>query len=380
MNSESLESHSVRYVSIGIFAWNEQDVIRATLSSLLEQTLLEELPARGLNCELICVLNGCTDNTAQVASAFLQDHPLPAGFSWRVINLPERGKLNAWNQFVHTISAPQAQFLFMMDADILLTRRGTLNSMLRTLESDPHASIATDAPMKDVAYKPRKSFADRLSLAAAQITRSSPAQLCAQLYCIKADVARNIYLPRDLAACEDGFIKTVVCTDFLTHESYPERIRLAPDAEHTFEAYTSPRAVLKNQKRQHMGQTIVHILVDKYLKHLPLSQREHLADTLRIKDAEDPSWLKRLINQHLAATNAFWKLYPGLLSHRFRRLAGLSPLQRLLCLPTVLVGLFVTSASSLLAYRSLKAGCTNYWPRAERARQSDTLSAFTAKS
>ena len=48
------------------------------------------------------------------------------------------------------------------------------------------------------------------------MTGSASAQLCGQLYCIRAEVARNIYLPKDLCACDDGFIKALVCTDFLT--------------------------------------------------------------------------------------------------------------------------------------------------------------------
>jgi hypothetical protein len=44
------------------------------------------------------------------------------------------------------------------------------------------------------------SFRDRLALSASQATQSAAAQLCGQHYCIRAEVARNIYLPKDLAA------------------------------------------------------------------------------------------------------------------------------------------------------------------------------------
>ena len=44
-------------------------------------------------------------------------------------------------------------------------------------------------------------------------------------------------------------------------------------ASHIFEAYTSPADILQNQKRQMIGQTVVHILVDKYLKSLPAADR-----------------------------------------------------------------------------------------------------------
>ena len=113
-----------------------------------------------------------------------------------------------------------------------------------------------------------------MSLGASQMTGSARAQLCGQLYCIRAEVARNIYLPKDLCACDDGFIKALVCTDFLMHQVWPWRIVAAADAAHTFEAYVSPAGILKNQKRQMIGQTIVHVLVDDYLKKLPTSQTD----------------------------------------------------------------------------------------------------------
>jgi hypothetical protein len=199
------------------------------------------------------------------------------------------------------------------------------------------------------------------------MTRSAPAQLCGQLYCIRAEIARNIYLPKDLGCCEDGFIKALVCTDFLTHQVWQWRILAVDNAEHTFEAYTSPAAIFKNQKRQMIGQTIVHILVDQYLKNLPLTQRMRLADTLRDQDQRDPDWLKRLVAGHIKQTRRFWQLYPGLLSHRFKRLASMNLFKKIACLPAAVAGSGAALISSLLAFKFLKAGSTNYWPRAERA-------------
>ena len=135
--------------------------------------------------------------------------------------------------------------------------------------------------------------------------------MCGQLYCIRTEIARGIYLPKDLAACDDGFIKTLVCTDFLTRPTEPRRIRLAEAAEHTFEAYASPLAIVKNQKRQIMGQTIVHILVDGYLKTRPLAERSSLAETLQEKDRTDPMWLKRLIPEHLQHNTILVAALPG---------------------------------------------------------------------
>src|SRR5207248_9873172 len=135
---------------------------------------------------------------------------------------------------------------------------------------------------------------DRLSLATTDMTRQIDGQMTGQLYCIRAEVARRIWLPKDLGAPDDGFIKAIVCTDFFTDDLLPRRIRVAPRASHIFEAYRSPFEVLNNQKRQMIGQTTVHLLVDHYLKNLPLERRLDLATTLRQNDESDPDWLKRL--------------------------------------------------------------------------------------
>ncbi len=357
-------------IAIGIIAWNEEAGLAATLNSLFEQSLFRELKQRGGVCEITCVANGCTDQTVSVAARVFEtqarEHPYSSAFTTRVADLAERGKVNAWNQFVHVLSAPEAQFLFLMDADILIHRADTIWKMVLALEQDAEASVAVDRPCKHLLFKKDPSLRDRLSLAVSRLTHASEAQLCGQLYGIRSAIARNIYLPKDLAACEDGFIKALVCTDFLTRPVTPARIRLVEGAEHTFEAYTSPAALLRNQKRQIIGQTIVHILVDEYLKGRPLAERRRMAATLREQEQKDPAWLKRLIAGHLERTRFWWRLYPGMVSRRFKRLGKTGkrfPLAGLIA-ATASGGLEFFSGA--MAYSSLKAGCTTYWPQAQR--------------
>jgi hypothetical protein len=357
-------------LSIGIMAWNEERAIVPMLRSVFAQTLFAELAKHSLKCEIVCIANGCTDRTPEVAAQVferqMREHPFRKYFRCRVANLPERGKLNAWNKFVHSISSPAAQSLLFMDADILLHKSETLWKMFEALRKNISANITVGIPRKNLAFKSNLSWRERLSLQASQITSSATAQLCAQLYCIRSSVARSIYLPKDLGACEDGFIKQVVCTDFLSSPPATERICLVEEAEHTFEAYTSPAAILKNQKRQIMGQTVVHLLVDDYLKSLPLPERQNLAVTVREKDCNDPLWLKTLISQHLQRTRFFWRLYPGLVAHRFKTLSKLPLGKRLKCLPAAVAGTIASFAACWMAYRTLKAGSTDYWPRALR--------------
>ena len=254
-----------------------------------------------------------------------------------------------------------------MDADILIHEPDTLRNLLHTLEQHPEAAVSVDRPCKDLEFLREKSARANLSFGASQLTRSGAAQLCGQLYCIRSVAARNIYLPKDLAACEDGFIKAMVCTDFGEHAVLPERIQMAPDAAHTFEAYTSPRAILKNQKRQIIGQTMVHILVDHFVKNLSRAERLRLADTLRRKDRQDPLWLKRLVRQHVQRTRLPWQLYPGLAVQRFKGLQRLGPGKWLSSLPAAMAGFLATIAASFMARRFLLRGGTDYWPKAERA-------------
>ncbi len=356
--------------SIAIFAWNEQDAISRTLESLFAQSLFARFEEHKTAAEVICVLNGCTDGTAAVArrtcARVVEQHAARAAIVWRVADIPDRGKLNAWNVFVHSLAAREARTLVMMDADILIHKPETLWNLWLTLETDPEAKVAVDRPCKDITFRSRRSVTDRLALASSEMTGAAEAQLCAQLYAIRAQTARGIYLPKDLFACEDGFIKALVCTDNLRHEVWPQRIRLAPEAEHIFQAYTSPAAILRNQKRQVIGQTLVHILLDEFLPRLSEAERADLATTLRRLDEKDPTWLKRLIQAHLGKAGYCWRLYPGLVGQRFLHLRNLRGWRKLKCYPAALASSAATVLASWMAYRSLKRGATQYWPKADR--------------
>lgn len=354
-------------VSIGILARNEEDAIGAMLASLFKQSLFAELRQRNLRCEIICVANGCTDRTAPLARILLdfhaRNHEHRQTFSSGVLDLAERGKTNAWNVFVHETSAPETKFLFLMDGDIVIHEPGTLWNMLCALQEQPDANVAVDEPLKDIGFKPSRSLREKFSLAASRLTQTASAQLTGQLYCVRAGVARNIRLPRGLTANEDGFIKCVVCTDFLTRESQPGRVVRAHAASHIFEAYTGLGDLLRNQKRQMMGQTFVHILVDKHLSALTPEQKQAFARTISQLETADPSWLKRLLVEHLRETKYFWRLFPGALTHRLERLARSKDGREFLrYLPVALIGTGLGVITCWLAHRALKRGCTDYWP------------------
>jgi glycosyltransferase involved in cell wall biosynthesis len=365
----NIESIAPLRLSIAVRAWNEEAVIRRTLESVFEQSLFEELCRRHERCEVICIPNGCSDRTAEIARAVFAEqarlHPFAGAFTCRVEEIREAGRNNTWNAFVHDLSSREAEFLYLMDSDILFNRRGTLFNMYTALLNKPEACIASDRQIKDICFKKNKSLLDRVSLATTDMTRTIEGQITGQLYCIRADVARRLYLPKDLGAPDDGFIKAIVCTDFFRRELNPARIVTAEGASHIYEAYTSARELLNNQKRQMIGQTTVHVLIE-YLKTLPLEERTDLATTLKRKDDADPDWTKQLIHEHLRRTRYFWRLFPDLLTFRFRRWRKLGGVKRLTHFPAAMAGFVVTLIACARAHHHFKRGQMHYWPKASR--------------
>jgi glycosyltransferase involved in cell wall biosynthesis len=351
--------------TIGILARNEAPRLPPLMESVFAQTLFAELARRGEAVEIVCIANACTDNTAEVATALFESagksHAFRGGFVTRTISVDRPGKITAWNLLVHTYSSRQSRALIIMDADIRLLHPSTLWNLYHGLERWPDANITVDQPVKDIALKPRRTLREYLSVATSR-TQTAPGLVSGQLYCIRADVARRIHLPRDLAACEDGFIKELVATDFLRTPPNLRRIVQVPDASHVFEAYVTSGDVLRNQKRQMIGQTFVHVLLDRHLPRVVRHPSTDVGTVLRELDRQDPEWLRRLIRRHVRDTRFFWQLFPGVLTFRLRRLANKPLWTRIVHLPTTLLGMALTLMGCALAYRALRRGLVQYWP------------------
>jgi glycosyltransferase involved in cell wall biosynthesis len=356
-------------LSIGIMAWNEEASIIPMLASLFEQSIFAHLAARNERCEVICLANGCTDRTVAIAAGIFakaeREHPARRGLRASVADIPTPGRNNAWNQFVHEFSAREARFICLMDADIVFNRPDTLQLVLSELERNPRLGGASDTPVKNIAGKAWLSWRERLSLATSDMTDTIPGRLNGMLYCLRSEIARNLYVPLDVLVNDDGFFKAAICTDFFRAPLDPGKVVSVRGATHLYEPYLSLRDVLNNQKRQMIGQTTAHVLIE-YLLTLPESDRAHLAATLRHLDACDPGWLKKRLDAHVAHTRFFWRLFPGILGFRWRRLAGMHGLRRLTHLPAVMAGFAVTLVACWQAARFLRRGAYNYWPKTAR--------------
>ena len=356
-------------LSIGIMAWNEEECIASTLASLFEQSVFALLAARNEGCEIICLANGCTDGTVNVARGYFDrmqgEHPDRRGLSARVEEIAEPGRNNAWNRFVHEYSAREARYICLMDADIIFDQPNTLELVLGELEHNQHLGGASDCPRKSVAGKAHLSVRERLSLAASDMTETIEGRLNGMLYCLRAAIARNLYLPRDLGAPDDGFFKAAICSDFFRAPSDNTKVVSVPGATHLYVPYLAIGDVLNNQKRQMIGQTTVYVLVT-YIKALPEPERASLGATLRKNEMRDPDWLKKLIDAHVARPRVFWRLFPGILTLRWRRLWNMRGSRRLTHFPAAAAGFVVTLFACWQALRFLRRGVSNYWPKTVR--------------
>ena len=357
------------FLSIGIMAWNEEASIGPMLTSLLRQSVFSQVAGKKMGCEIICLANGCRDRTVAIAeSAFAEmrrEHPDRTALRAWAVDIPQAGRNNAWNRYVGEFSAREAPYLCLMDADIIFDQPDTLSLVLAALEKNPRLLCASDTPCKNIAGKATPSLRERLSLATSDMTDTTQGRLNGMLYCLRAGIARNLYLPRDLSANDDGFFKEAICTDFFRGPVDPSRVVSVAGATHLYEPYLSVRDVLNNQKRQMIGQTIVHVLVE-YLKTLPEPERAELGATLRRHEARDPDWLKKRITGHLARTRRFWRLFPGILSFRWKRLGKMRAMRRITHFPAAAAGFVVTLIACWQASRFLRAGIAPYWPKVAR--------------
>ena len=282
-------------VSIGIFAHNEEQQIGRALSSIAEQDLVAEAAEAGMSIEIITLANGCTDSTAAAANAaseqFRMQHP---NICIRTEVIPERGKSNTWNIYVHRISDLSADFLIFMDADITLIGSRTLALLVQTLLRNQHAHIAVDLIVKDLAFKKSRSLFERASLSATHLNQAGPPKLAGSLYCARANVVRSIWMPEGLLV-EDGFLKAMITTEQFTKREDVSRLALAQGAAHAFEAITNLRCLLNHEVRLLIG-TWMNVVLFEHLQKKVSETKQPAGVLIHAWNQSSPDWMQCLLN------------------------------------------------------------------------------------
>jgi glycosyltransferase involved in cell wall biosynthesis len=355
-------------ISIGILAHNESALISIMLDSLFQQSLLQKPASNIENIEILVIPNGCTDNTAEAATETLQklsfQYSISSKVQWQVKELQQPGKSNAWNVYIHQFSAPDADYIFLMDSDIELLETTTLNSMIDVLEKNSEAWVSVDRPVKDITLKLRPNFWEKLSIIASQLSKGGnkipgkPAWICGQLYCARSVILRQIWLPIDVIN-DDSFVYTNVVTDCLRSQENPHRVILADSASHKFEAYTNLSRLFNHEKWLIMGSTI-NDLIYQDLRSQKNSQQD-IASLIKQRNQEDVAWLSKLLQKQIQQ-QSWWLIPRFFLIRRFSSLFNKPLPKAILFFPLALIAFVLDLWLSLQANLQLHQGKgLGYW-------------------
>ena len=273
-------------IAIGILAHQEEGFIGATIASLLAQSVIAD---DAVAKEIIVVANGCADGTVKEARAALS---AAAGPSLRaeVLDIAAAGKANAWNVFVHEASAPDADYLVLLDADIEFAEADAIARLIRHLKANPAVAIAPD--------QPEKKFSDAggalgPAIRALQKTGSDgDHSLSGQCYAARAAALRSVTMPRGIVV-EDGFLRAMTLTRNFTEPETRSRILRAPGVRHFYRPYESLRAIYRYERRQAVGTAINRFLYDEFRRWRAAGV--DIVAEIVLRNAADPNWIEEII-------------------------------------------------------------------------------------
>jgi hypothetical protein len=346
-----------RKVSIGILAHDEERGIAATLDSLFGQDVFERF-----DTEVVIVANGCSDATAETARRALGRHRerWSVRGTARVEELPVPGKANAWNEFVHRISARDAAVLVLADADIWFLSDDTISTMLETLFRTPGAVVCVDRPVKDIELREKRTLLERVLAAATPSIDPADVPLCGQLYCSRSDALRLVHLPPEIQV-DDGFIRALLLTQGFTAPEDRSRIVLSPGAAHGFASVATLRELLRHERWVVAGSIVNMLLFQKF------GAEAHpgcgAVELMRAWRMRDPDWLPRFIQGCVRERG--WRLLPApWWTRRWSRLRGLAPSRWLARLPiTVAAATFDAMVFLSAIYQVRRGRGYRYWGR-----------------
>jgi glycosyltransferase involved in cell wall biosynthesis len=342
-------------LSIGILAHNEAARISEALTTLFAQDVFEQI-----DVEVIVVANGCTDNTVPIARQCIRAHQSVwsrRGHA-RVEEIAVAGKPNAWNEFVHQFSSPSSSVLVLMDADIKLLHVNLISSMFEALRKNPEAVVCVDRPIKDIAGYKKRTFFQRLLLAATPEIKADHVPLCGQLYCALSSEIRLIKLPFEILA-EDGFIRALLLTKGFSSPENPRRIILEPNVAHSFKSVGTLTELFRHEKWL-VAASIVNMLLFKRFSAEANASRNAM-DLMKYWEAQNPNWIREYVRAQVSERG--WRILPRhWWLRRFIRLQNLSPPQKLRRLPVAVLASAADVIIFIGAIRDVHRGnIYRYW-------------------
>lgn len=348
-------------LSVGVVAWNEESSIAAALESILSQTLFQKAGKLAVETELIVIANGCTDRTVDITAGLFEKKrtgfPPGGPVTLRLEVVEEAGFANAWNLLAHTFSRPDADFIFFVNADIVLNQPDAFERMLRTIQKDYDMKVVSPTGRKHIEAADCKSLSDRLNLAVTRFTdRNHTAQVRGHCFCARANAMRTVWIPKRFPGAVDGAFKRMIISDMASIPDNPARIGIAMDAAYTFEAYRSFRDICNRRVRLFVGQTYIEALM-RHLKTMRAEQPGlNMTATLRARDEADPQWIHRLVQLSIHVKGLFRTMPSPWFRFRFWRNPKINPFKKLGMLPVAVIAFVFDIPVFLSAAWRLKTG------------------------
>lgn len=280
-------------INIGVFAHNEQDNIGSIIADLATQTLFQD---QQINTKVFVLANGCTDSTATNASESINTLPPQIQTKFSLHDLQFSGKSRTWNFFTHEVCQQDpCDATIFVDADIRIRNSDTLKRMVSSLSQTP-ASVINSRPKKDIDItKANLSFSQKIIASSGGSFTDYKSTICGQLYAVSFNAIRNIYLPIGLPV-EDGFIKAMIISTFLTLEDDKTKITGFEDIWHEYESIQSLNELIRHQTRIIIGSAINSAIFCELNKLPPDPDKR---STLLKSASQDTNWLNSIINQQL---------------------------------------------------------------------------------
>ena len=348
-------------ISIGILAWNEEKVIKKTLVSLFEQSVFKKQSTDTvpkIDWEIIVVPNGCSDNTAKISNktlSALTNETQGVKIDFKVHEIKEPGKSNAWNCYIHEFSNKKSDFILMLDADIEFNEPDTILNTIKELEQNTHAVVAVDLPLKDAVKKRKKTFIEWISTMSSSVEISNrPAEIAGSYYFSRYDALKQIWLPKGLPV-EDGFLRAMIITNCFRSEIDESKIIRVPNASHYFSALTSLNEIFKHEVRLVIGTAMNCYLTWDLLQFAVDPNGPGAGAVIKNKQERDPMWYSKLI--HNAIRNrGLWVLPRGMLFRRFSKIKHTHGLKLIKLYFVSIIGFMLDFPVFIIANQKLKMG------------------------
>ena len=342
-------------VDIAILAHQEEATVGVALGDVARQTLLAD---PSLDVRIWLLANGCTDRTAERARSAAEALPRETRDRIVVLDLPKPGKSRTVNAFIHRHSRPEADLFIFLDADCRLVETDTMARMVAEMRGRAELSVFTGRPVKDIAHgTPARGLVARLIVAGAEQLTDFRKSIAGGLYCIRSAVARRIHLPVGLPV-EDGFVRAMVLTDFLTGPERMERIDGDERVYFVYESIQTVPALIRHQTRIVVGSAINSAL---YARIRRLAQTPEAAQMMLREAAEDEEWLARVLREDLPRA-PFGYVPFHFLVKRLQRADFAALLRRPQKLVAFLGGLGLDAVSYVLATLRMMSGrAAGHW-------------------